>query len=47
MCCTITKWFETGQVPLYKYLEKFHDNLCSQEAISCRQIYNGKYPGIG
>ena len=30
---TIAEWFETGHVPLYKYLEKFYDAIWSWEAI--------------
>ena len=46
MYCTIAEWFETGHVPLYKYLEKFHKAIWRQGVIDWRQIFNRKYPLI-
>ena len=40
MCCAIAEWFETGNVPLYKYPEKLHAVIWSQGAIGWRQIFN-------
>ena len=42
MCCAIAEWFKTGHVPLYKYPEKCHDAIWSQEAIGWRQVLNGR-----
>ena len=42
MCCAIAEWFETGHVPLHKYLEEFHDAIWSQGAIGWRQVFNGR-----
>ena len=36
ICYALAEWFETGHVPLYNYLEKFHNAIWSQGAIGWR-----------
>ena len=44
MCCAIDEWFETDHVPLYKYLEIFHEAILNQGVIviGCRLTFNRK-----
>ena len=42
LACAILEWFKAGYVSLYKYPEKFKEEIWSQGAIGWRQIFNGR-----
>ena len=42
MCYIIAEWFEIGHILLYKYPEKFHKAIWSQDVKDWRKFFNGK-----